>query len=147
MSYSRITLYTAIGANIMPTWPAKLTTPLLVPLKYICIYILHKAITYLKPNWNLDIRSLLSNSDFIQHWILRIIPDSKVHGANIGPTWVLSARDGPHVGPVNLAIGDVFLWQCIFLSEKQFLYDYQQIYLMLRESWTSHCSSSYLWYR
>ena len=32
------------------------------------------------------------------------IPESKVHGANMGPTWVLSAPDGPHVGPVNLAI-------------------------------------------
>ena len=31
-------------------------------------------------------------------------PDSKVHGANMGPTWVLSALDGPHVGPMNLAI-------------------------------------------
>ena len=33
-----------------------------------------------------------------------IYPDSKVHGANMGPTWVLSAQDGPHVGPMNLAI-------------------------------------------
>ena len=31
-------------------------------------------------------------------------PDSKVHGANMGPTWVLSAPAGPHVGPINLAI-------------------------------------------
>ena len=31
-------------------------------------------------------------------------PDNKVHGANMGPTWVLSAPDGPHVGPMNLAI-------------------------------------------
>ena len=31
-------------------------------------------------------------------------PDSNVCGANIGPTWVLSAPDGPHVGPMNLAI-------------------------------------------
>ena len=30
-------------------------------------------------------------------------PDSKVHGANMGPTWVLSAPDGPHVGPMNIA--------------------------------------------
>ena len=30
-------------------------------------------------------------------------PDSKVHGANMGPTWDLSAPDGPHVGPMNLA--------------------------------------------
>ena len=33
-------------------------------------------------------------------------PNSKDHGANMGPTWVLSAPDGPHVGPMNLAIGD-----------------------------------------
>ena len=32
------------------------------------------------------------------------VPDSKVHGANMGPTWVLAAPDGPHVGPMNLAI-------------------------------------------
>ena len=31
-------------------------------------------------------------------------PDSKVHGANMGPTWVLSAPDEPHVDPMNLAI-------------------------------------------
>ena len=31
-------------------------------------------------------------------------PDNKVHGAYLGPTWVLSAPDGPHVGPMNLAI-------------------------------------------
>ena len=31
-------------------------------------------------------------------------PDSTVHGANMGPTWVLSASDGLHVGPMNLLI-------------------------------------------
>ena len=31
-------------------------------------------------------------------------PDSKVHGANMGPTWVLWSPGGPHVGPMNLAI-------------------------------------------
>ena len=31
-------------------------------------------------------------------------PDSKVHEASTGPTWVLSAPDGPHVSPMNLAI-------------------------------------------
>ena len=34
-----------------------------------------------------------------------VFPDSKVHGANMGPTWALSAQDGPHVGPMHLAIG------------------------------------------
>ena len=37
---------------------------------------------------------------------LDAIPESKVHGANMEPTWVLSAPDGPHVGPMNLAIRD-----------------------------------------
>ena len=32
------------------------------------------------------------------------VPDSKVHGANMGSTWVLSAPDGPHGGPMNLVI-------------------------------------------
>ena len=40
-----------------------------------------------------------------------VVPDNKVHRANIGPTWVLSAPDGPHVGPMNLAIRGVFLVQ------------------------------------
>ena len=31
-------------------------------------------------------------------------PDSKVHGSNMRPTWVLSAPDGPHIDPMNLAI-------------------------------------------
>ena len=36
-------------------------------------------------------------------------PDSKVHGANMGSTWVLSAPDGPHVNPMKLAIRvDIF---------------------------------------
>ena len=37
------------------------------------------------------------------------VPDNKVHGANMGPTWVLSAPDGPHVGPMNLAIRGVMM--------------------------------------
>ena len=35
--------------------------------------------------------------------------DSNVRGANMGPTWVLSAPDGPHVGPMNLAIKDCLM--------------------------------------
>ena len=35
------------------------------------------------------------------------VPDSKVHVANMEPTWVLSAPGGPHIGPMNLAIRDV----------------------------------------
>ena len=44
------------------------------------------------------------------HWNYEYIPqglpypDSKVHGANMGPTWVLVAPGGSHVGPMDLAI-------------------------------------------
>ena len=33
-----------------------------------------------------------------------MFPDSKADGANMGPTRVLSAPDGPHVDPMNLVI-------------------------------------------
>ena len=33
--------------------------------------------------------------------------DSKIHGANMGPTWVLSAPGGSHVSPIDLAIWDM----------------------------------------
>ena len=33
-----------------------------------------------------------------------IIPDSKVHGANMGPIWGHQDPGGPHVGPINFAI-------------------------------------------
>ena len=35
---------------------------------------------------------------------LNAFPDRKVRGANMGPTWALSAPDGPHAGAMNLAI-------------------------------------------
>ena len=38
------------------------------------------------------------------HLYLFIYPASKVRGANMGPTWILSAPGRPHVGPVDLVI-------------------------------------------
>ena len=35
-------------------------------------------------------------------------PDSKVHGANMGPIWGREDPGGPHVGPMNFAI-----WEAI----------------------------------
>ena len=43
----------------------------------------------------------------IAYRLRRRNPDSNVHGANMGPTWVLSTPDGPHVGPMNVAIREV----------------------------------------
>ena len=47
--------------------------------------------------------SHVMNCEYTQ-FELHSYPDSKDHGANMGPTWVLSAPDGPHVGPMKLAI-------------------------------------------
>ena len=63
--------------------------------------------------WNF-IKIYLGNIKFLasmrsdwSHSLLHIdIRDSKVHGANMGPTWVLSAPGGSHVGPMNPAIRD-----------------------------------------
>ena len=43
-------------------------------------------------------------------------PDINVHGANMGPTWVLPAPDGPHVGPMNLAIRVAFQATIMMIS-------------------------------
>ena len=32
------------------------------------------------------------------------VPDSKAHGANMGPIWGRQGPGGPHVGPMNFAI-------------------------------------------
>ena len=36
-------------------------------------------------------------------------PDSKVHGANMGPIWGRQDPGGPHVGPMNFAIWEIAL--------------------------------------
>ena len=36
-----------------------------------------------------------------------IIPDNKVHVANMMPTWGGQDPGGPHVGPMNFAIRDL----------------------------------------
>ena len=37
-------------------------------------------------------------------------PDSKVHGANMGPIWGQHDPGGPHVGPMNFVIWAVALY-------------------------------------
>ena len=60
-----------------------------------------------------------STSTKSQRYTTKRPPDSIVHGTNMGPTWVLSAPDEPHVGPINLAIWDRkhhskdALWRCV----------------------------------
>ena len=37
-------------------------------------------------------------------------PDSKIHGANMGPIWGRQDPSGPHVGPMNFAIWEYLYW-------------------------------------
>ena len=37
-------------------------------------------------------------------WVMNDVPDSKVHGANMGPIWGRQDPGGSHVGPMNFAI-------------------------------------------
>ena len=39
-------------------------------------------------------------------------PDSKIHGAHMGPIWGRQDPGGPDVGPLNFAIWDVIFSQC-----------------------------------
>ena len=55
--------------------------------------------------------------DLFVLWLYcQTIPDSKVHGANMGPIWGRQDPGGPHVDPVDFAIWDsafiCILWCC-----------------------------------
>ena len=73
----------------------------------------------------------------LQHLIVDVIPHNKVHGANMGPIGVLSAPDGPYVGPMNLAIRDVLyilgLWAQNGSSE---------LFMFSSDSFPSHYESN-----
>ena len=58
----------------------------------------------LQLKWSVERKITNSYTNNVWGIVCQKHPDSKVHGANRGPTWVLSAPDGPHVGPINLAI-------------------------------------------
>ena len=56
--------------------------------------------------WNGD---QAAATEMLTTWVsqLESIPDSKVHGANMGPIWGRQDPGGPHVGSMNFAIWDV----------------------------------------
>ena len=41
-----------------------------------------------------------------------VIPDSKIHEANVGPTWGRQDQGGPNVGHMNITIWDVMTTTC-----------------------------------
>ena len=62
------------------------------------IFIFLENVCILIPTEKFALNCTIDNNPALSH------PDSKFHGTNMGPTWVLSASDGPHDGPMNLAI-------------------------------------------
>ena len=93
---------------------AKHNVSSVVQNKYIMIF-QQKKVAVINTDWYFDLPEgllWLNGMGGVTEEVLQT-PDSKVHGANMGPTWVLSAPDGSHVGPMNLAIraGLAISWQ------------------------------------
>ena len=76
-------------------------------LKYSSWYL----ITLLLLNFALQMQRWPIIINWCLHCPYKGIPESKVRGANMRPTWVLSALDGPHVSPMNPAIWDIYSYK------------------------------------
>ena len=48
------------------------------------------------------------------------IPDSKIHGTNMGPIWGRQDPGGPHVGPMNFAIWDSLYMTMVYIVSSKF---------------------------
>ena len=76
---------------------------------------LYKIISYWVQYFSVDLYHFWitrNQSFFISGIFIHTPPNRKVHGANMGPTWVLSAPDGSHVGPMNFAIRAALISLC-----------------------------------
>ena len=69
------------------------------------LYKMHRGSSKTKPPC-IQKRVLYTNSNPFLITPARI-PDSNVHGANMGPIWGRQNPGGPHVGPMNFAIWNV----------------------------------------
>ena len=74
-----------------------------------------QAITISEPpeNWHINLchhlegSSTLASIDLCKLKRVKKVPDSKVHGANMGSIWGRQDPGGPPVGPMNFAISGV----------------------------------------
>ena len=82
-------------------WPTSLVLVFLISIGY-C----KKDVTPLLTHWSYlhlsCIKPSISSSDALSSFIQKFGKDLKVHGANMGPTWVLSAPDRPMLAPWTL---------------------------------------------
>ena len=105
----------------------------------------------------------LTNTNKFKH--LRSNPGNRVHGTNMGPTWILSAPHEPHVGPMNLAIrepikydekvnqnttchsiriGIAFLFYRVYILTVNWTYSIHSQLLMFALSWKIWLKSSFI---
>ena len=75
---------------------------------------------------------------------IHVYPDSKIHGANIGPTWVLSAPRGPHVDPMNLAIRVNHLIHAAFLEPGVVSLTFRELSKTFSQKYTMH--KNHIWW-
>ena len=85
-------LWVVFCENLGENWP-----------RYNCIYISYH-FSSLRWSRYLNLSSWYKEPGHLQRTYYLPYPDSKVHGANMGPTWGRHDPGGPHVGPMDLAI-------------------------------------------
>ena len=72
--------------------------------KYINVIHMYRHVNYLIKH----ILKMLYSTEIYMSQITKCVlhsnPDSKAHEANMGPTWVLSAPDGPNVGRIYVGV-------------------------------------------
>ena len=106
---------TIIQYNEQEDYTSKITIPLLTvgnELNKIWLYIgiYYRHLKYFRENLQIVSNESLRRptsppcQEPEQHFD-KNTPDSKVRGANMGPTWVLPAPDGPHIAPWTLLSG------------------------------------------
>ena len=63
-----------------------------------------KSVTSIAYHFKIVVQSTKFENGYVFYWACDYFPDSKVHGANMGPIWGRQDPGGSHVGPMNLAI-------------------------------------------
>ena len=76
---------------------------------YISILLMHSSIPAIIPfvlikRWYVEFVMTLYVQMMVCETRSKSYPDSKVHGANMGPIWGRQDPGGPHVGPMNVDI-------------------------------------------
>ena len=63
-----------------------------------------------KAGWNQQMAAsssfgwYLKNTSLYQYFFNNHVPDSKVHGTNMGPIWDQQDPGGPHISPMDIVI-------------------------------------------